>query len=61
MVVMRCIQECFDGKFGTRYFPGNVAQIDPENPVAKYFVEVEPVPAPVDLEGEEEKEDEDED
>lgn len=36
-MIVKCIHECFDSKRARRYYPGDQDNIDPKEPVAKYF------------------------
>jgi hypothetical protein len=34
---VRCVRQCFDSDLAILYYPGDIADIDPERPIAKYF------------------------
>lgn len=37
MAIVRCIKECWDSKTAINYVPGDEADINPKDPIAKYF------------------------
>lgn len=52
---MRCIRECFDGTNARKYYREDEADIGPENPIKKYFVEARDPREPEEVPEEEEE------
>ena len=36
-MIVKCIRRCWDGKKARRYYPGDQDDIQPGDPIAKYF------------------------
>jgi len=36
-MIVKCIRRCWDGKKARRYYPGDQDDINPGDPIAKYF------------------------